>query len=175
MEAIIPLTVGRVPFHVRYTTVFDENGKPLKAYGSATLVSDEKIWNDCKVYTHIAHALARGYTDLYYVNMETDEYIEYHTDDKRGVLNEAKRGTDFFTDRERDAKLYVYEEDQAAFLKAMNRRFLTEALDENKLFKLTYRKVKKGIPFYVLMNVSRMEDDERFIVIAVKDIDAMMR
>ena len=41
LEAIIPLTVGRVPFHVRYTTEFDENGKPLKAYGSATLVIEE--------------------------------------------------------------------------------------------------------------------------------------
>ena len=38
LEAIIPLTVGRVPFHVRYTLEKDENGKPLKAYGSATLV-----------------------------------------------------------------------------------------------------------------------------------------
>lgn len=40
LEAIISLTVGRVPFHVRYTTEFDENGKPLKAYGSATSVVD---------------------------------------------------------------------------------------------------------------------------------------
>ena len=38
LEAIIPLTVGRVPFHVRYTTEFDANGKPVKAYGSATMV-----------------------------------------------------------------------------------------------------------------------------------------
>ncbi|MCR5654363.1 MAG: EAL domain-containing protein [Lachnospiraceae bacterium] len=42
LEAIMPLTVGRVPFHVRYTTEFDENGRPLKAYGSATLVVDEE-------------------------------------------------------------------------------------------------------------------------------------
>lgn len=40
LEAVIPLTVGRIPFKVRYTTVFDENGKPLKAYGSAILVQD---------------------------------------------------------------------------------------------------------------------------------------
>lgn len=40
LEAVIPLTVGRIPFHVRYTTEFDENGKPIKAYGSATLVVD---------------------------------------------------------------------------------------------------------------------------------------
>lgn len=40
LEAIIPLTVGRVPFHVRYTTEFDELGRPVKAYGSAALVVD---------------------------------------------------------------------------------------------------------------------------------------
>lgn len=40
LEAIIPLTVGRIPFHVRYTTEFDEVGRPVKAYGSAALVVD---------------------------------------------------------------------------------------------------------------------------------------
>ena len=40
LEGIIPLTVGRIPFHVRYTLEFDENGKPLKAYGSASMVVD---------------------------------------------------------------------------------------------------------------------------------------
>ena len=174
LEAIIPMTVGRVPFHVRYTTVFDETGKPLKAYGSATMVNDEKLWNDCRVYTHIAHALARGYTDLYYVNMDTDEYIEYHTDDTHCVLSEAKRGTEFFRDRRRDAEQNVYPEDRAAYVTAMDRPFLMETLRENKLFKLTYRKLKGGAPFYVLMHISRMEDDDRFLVIAVKDIDAMM-
>ena len=39
-EAVIPLTVGRIPFIVRYSTEFDENGKPFKAYGSATLIVD---------------------------------------------------------------------------------------------------------------------------------------
>ncbi len=37
-EAVIPLTPDRVPFHVRYTAEFDENGRPYKAYGSATKV-----------------------------------------------------------------------------------------------------------------------------------------
>ena len=41
LEAIIPLTADRIPFHVRYTTEYDENGRPLKAYGSAVQVVDE--------------------------------------------------------------------------------------------------------------------------------------
>ena len=41
IEGVIPLTPNRIPFHVRYTTEFDENGRPVKAYGSATLVVDK--------------------------------------------------------------------------------------------------------------------------------------
>ncbi len=40
LEAIIPLTPDRVPFRVRYTTEFDENGYPIKAYGSAAFIVD---------------------------------------------------------------------------------------------------------------------------------------
>lgn len=42
IDTIIPLTVGRVPFRIRYTTEFDKAGNPIKAYGSATLVVDNK-------------------------------------------------------------------------------------------------------------------------------------
>ena len=142
----------------------DDPGKPA-----------EKVQDTNVVYTHIAHALARGYTDLFYVNMDTDEFIEFHTDDERGVLNEARRGTDFFESCGRDAKLFVHEEDQAAFVEAMDRKFLEKALAGNKVFELTYRRIKGGDPFYVLMKVSRMEDDPRFIVIAVSDIDELMK
>ena len=38
-EEIIPLTVGRVPFMFKYTMEYDENGRPLKAFGSATFVN----------------------------------------------------------------------------------------------------------------------------------------
>ena len=40
LEAVIPLTSDRIPFRVRYTTEYDENGHPLKAYGSATPVEN---------------------------------------------------------------------------------------------------------------------------------------
>ena len=127
------------------------------------------------IYTHIAQALARGYTDLYYVNMDTDALIEYHTDDELGVLTEARRSTDFFEGCERDVKLFVHPEDQAAFMQAMNRDFLNAALDRSKVFELTYRRIKNGRTFYVRMRVSRIEEDRRFIVIAVSDIDELMQ
>jgi len=38
LEGVFLLTENRIPFRVSYTTEFDESGKPLKAYGSASPV-----------------------------------------------------------------------------------------------------------------------------------------
>lgn len=38
LEAVIPLTMDRIPYKVRYTTEFDEKGNAVRAYGSATPV-----------------------------------------------------------------------------------------------------------------------------------------
>lgn len=40
-EAVIPLTKDRIPFHVHYTTEFNKSGRPIKAYGSATMLQNE--------------------------------------------------------------------------------------------------------------------------------------
>lgn len=133
------------------------------------------VWSSSATYSHIAYALARAYTDLFYVNMETSEFIEYYSDDERGMLLEARRADDFFESCLREVKLYVHPEDQEAFVAAMNREFLEDALDRSEEFEMTYRRIKDGRTFYVQMNVSRMKDDERLIVIAVTDIDELVK
>ena len=135
----------------------------------------EKERDNSIIFTHIAEALARGCTDLYYVNMETDELIEYHTDDVLGVLTEARRGADFFEGCERDVKLFVHPEDQEIFVRTMNRDFLAEALETSNIYEFIYRRIKGGRTFYVKMRVSRVKDDPRFIVIAVSDVDEQVK
>ncbi len=103
--------------------------------------------NDVRTYIHIAHALARAYMDLFYVNMDTGEYIEFHTEEEYGVLTEARRGSDFFESCKREAKLYVHQDDQAAFIQAMNRQFLEEALAGNRVYELPTAELKGEIRF----------------------------
>ena len=135
----------------------------------------KKASSTAVTFTHLAHALARGYTDLYYVNIDTDEYIEFHTDDEHGVLNEVRHRMDFFEGCKREVKLFVHQDDQEKFVNAMNRDFLASTLDRQRVFEMTYRRIKDGRTFYVQMKVSRMEDDKRFVVIAVSDIDELVR
>lgn len=135
----------------------------------------EKERSTGTIFAHIAMSMAREYSELFYVNMVTEEYAEYHTDDENGVLTEARRGTDFFESCKQEAKLYVHPDDNEAFLKAMDRRFLTEELDRTGVYEMTYRRIKGDTPFYVRMKVTRMKDDERYIVIGVTDIDEQMK
>ena len=134
----------------------------------------EKARNTGTIYSHIAYALAGGCIDLFYVNVDTGEYIEYHTDNEHSILYEGRRASDFFESCEREAGLFVHPEDQDAFIHAMNRDFLRETLEQTGEFRMTYRRIKDNRTFYVQMKAARMEDDDRFIVISVFDIDELV-
>ena len=140
-----------------------------------TVGANETIWGTRKICADIARALARGYIDLYYVNMRTDEFIEYHTDDNFGTLTEARRGSGFFEDCRRNAKQSVHPDDQDAFLKVMTQQFLDKELNDSEIFEFSYRRIKNGEPIYANMTISRTEDDKHIVVIAVSDIDELMK
>lgn len=159
--------MGTDPSPEAYAALLQENAQLRQACAQAQQAS--------VVYNHLAHALARGYTDLFYVNLETDECIEYHTDDESGVLSESRRVPDFFESCTREVKLFVHQDDQELFINAMNREFLTQTLSRTKVFEMTYRRIKDGRQFYVQMKATRMEDDNRIVVIAVSDIDELVR
>ena len=134
----------------------------------------EKAQQTGNIYSHIAYALARGCVDLYYVNLDTGEFIEYSTDDEHGMLKEIRRAPDFFESCKQEAGRIIYPEDQDTFVNAMNRETLRKNLEEFGEFRMTYRRIKDGRTFYVLMKVSWMEDDDRFVVISVFDVDELV-
>ena len=135
----------------------------------------EKARSTGVMYSHIAQSMTRGFRDLYYVNVDSEEFIEYRTDDDGGALTEVRRGWHFFEECRIEAEEFVYAEDRAAFVKALDRKTLVDALDRNKTFVMTYRLISDDGPTYVSMRVSRMEDDERYIVLGVTDVDEQLR
>ena len=145
---------------------FDQNDDvAIEAFGPA--------WNTDKISTHLTRAMAQGYMDLFYVNKESGAYIEYRYDNSLGELVEAKRGANFFEACLRDAEQYIHPEDREDFVRAADQRFLTE--DPNQVLKLTFRRKRADDSAYVNIKVSRMDDDARFIVIAVTEVDEVLR
>ena len=60
-------------------------------------------------------------------------------------------------------------------LETLDRRALEEALDRSLTVVHTFRLISKSGPTYVSMKISRMEDDDRYIIIGITDIDEHMK
>jgi len=127
------------------------------------------------MYTHIAQTLARDYTEMFYVNTDTEEYIEYNKGEGSSALVEVRRGWHFFSDCTAELSEKVYGDDREAFCRAMVRKTLMKALDRKNTFIMTYRQLVGGNPVYTSMKVSRMESDRQYIIIGMMNVDAEMR
>lgn len=134
----------------------------------------EKTRSTGILYSHISQALARGYTDLYYVNIDSEEYIKYRNDDE-GTLTEEGRGWHFFEKCRIEAENSVIPEYRASVKKALDRKNLVSILEQNRVFVTTFRMTRENGPRYISLKVSRMQDDDRWIIFGMIDIDDHMK
>ena len=147
----------------------------IRRMQAATKESYEKARGAGAIYTHLAQALARGYAELYYIDLNTEEFIEYRPDAETGGLTETRRGWHFFEQCLDEADQFVYSEDRETLKKALDRKTLIRELDEDGTFFMTYRMAGKEGPHYVIMKVTRMQDDDRYIVLGITDIDEQVK
>lgn len=171
---------------LKYTDVFGRqcvlgicqdvtNMVSVRRENAGTKEDYEKARSANIIFTHIAQTLAQGYTFLYYVNLDSEEYIEFQTDDESGTLTEARRGWHFFEQCMIDIEQAIYPDDRAIVREALDRKKLVKKLDRNKTVVVNYRLLQKDRATYVSMRISRMTDDERYIVIGVMDVDEQMK
>ncbi|MEE3398303.1 MAG: transporter substrate-binding domain-containing protein [Eubacterium sp.] len=136
--------------------------------------SYEKARNTGVVFIHMASTLAQGYKNLYYIDLNSEEFIEYMIDDE-GFLVEARRGWHFFELCQENIQDMIYPEDREALSKALERHTLEETLDHNNNFMMTYREIYEGKPTYVSMKISRMRDDNRYMIMGITNVDDQMK
>ena len=131
--------------------------------------------DDGTTYEHIARALARDYVNLYYVDLETDEFVEYSSDVSREDLAVERHGDDFFNASRKDAQLLLYGDDVDYFRQAFTKENIVRAMREEGHFTLTYRLLMDGKATYVNMKAMPMQRDARHIIIGVSNVDAQMQ
>ena len=128
------------------------------------------------MYTYSAQPPARGCIDLYYVNMDTDEFVDFHTGDRRGVLTEARRGKDFFKTVREDAVKCSHPDDLNRFLAAFTKENVTAEIQENGIFTLVYRVMTDGSPLHVRMDAAVVEEKEGArLIVSLTDVEAQHR
>lgn len=146
-----------------------------EAEAEARRIAYEEARSSSVTYSHIAQALAADYNYLYYVDLDTEDFIEYSCDAKRSSLAVERRGEDFFNVSREQAKVLIYADDQIMFLESFKKDIILQALDERGVYTITYRQLYDGEPRYTNMKITRMNEDERHLIIGVSDVDAQMR
>lgn len=125
-------------------------------------------------YAEIAQSLAADYYNIFVINLDTNDYIEYSSqvgDEKLSVL---RHGGDFFESARRDTMTRIYAEDRAQFLALFTKENVLRDIDRQGVFTTTYRLIDTGTPMYVNMKITRMKGSNR-LILGVSIIDAHMK
>ena len=126
-------------------------------------------------FAEITRALSSDYINLYYVDLNTEEFIEYTPDAGKGDLAVERRGGSFFGASVKDARLFLFQEDREAFIESFTRDNVLRKIDEEGSFTLTYRLLMNQMPVYVRMKAVRVRTDTRHILISVCNVDDLVR
>ncbi len=178
------LVFGGVPtyVHLKATRMIEKEGHHM-VIGISSVDDQmkardafEKAHHASVTYSRIAQALAEDYFCIYYVDMSTDRFLEYSSDDSYKSLDIEKTGEDFFGTSRKNILRIMHEEDQGAFLAVFTKENMQKVLDEHKTFTLSYRLIMGGMPTYVSLKATRMKDDDgNHVIIGVNNIDGQMK
>ena len=128
--------------------------------------------NEGATYAGIARALAKDYYNIYYVDMETEQFIEYTSPIGGEEIAMERHGEQFFAASKRDTMTRIYEGDRQAFLAMFTKENIIRELDERGVMTATYRLIDTGTPMFVNMKITRMEPGGRHIIIGISIVDA---
>ena len=141
-----------------------ENEQTRAAYQEALSTS--------AVYESVVNALSEDYFNLYYVDLETDEYIEYGSRTDNDYRMNGVHGSHFFSEARKNALIYVYENDRKQFIDRMNKDRLLEEIEKHGSVNYPYRLLIDGEPVYVSMKIKR---NGQHIIIGVSNVDTQVK
>ena len=141
-----------------------ENEKTRAAY--------QEVLSTSEVYENVINALSEDYFNLYYINLDTDEFLEYGSRTEDGHRMNGARGSDFFSEARKNALIYVYEKDQQPLIDIMDKERLLKEIGEHGTYTYIYRLLMDGEPVYVSMKAKRID---RHIIIGISNVDKQVK
>ncbi|MBQ3702335.1 MAG: diguanylate cyclase [Oscillospiraceae bacterium] len=123
--------------------------------------------------TRVAQALARDFLNIYYVDVETDYFIEFSPESIFSSIGIESRGEDFFAISRQNMPRFVHPEDLSGFMRFFTKDNVLRELELHGSLSYSYRMVLGGESRYVMMKAARLDD--RHIVIGTSDINEEMQ
>ena len=156
-------------------TFRDPNGRLCILGMLVDITEVEKLKSKNEVFENIVRVLTEDYFNMFYVDLETDSYIEYGLRTKVGNRVEANSGEGFFKSILANARALIYHEDFDKAIVELDKKHILEVIDKNGSFELEYRLIINNVPTYVSLKIKRIANDDKHIIVGVSIIDAQVK
>ena len=125
-------------------------------------------------FGQIAESLASNYDSIYYVNANDSRYAGFSAKNDQDGLTIDSTGEDFFTDTKENIPKIIHPQDQVRLAALLDRDYLLSALEDRKMYTVTYRITEGERAGYTRMSVRKTSDLAHFII-GVENIDDEIR
>ena len=123
-----------------------------------------------EIYDQIATSMAEDYEAVYYINLETGEYLEFSSSPEYASMNVRMEGRDFFAEVKSNIEKYVHPDDRDFSLNLHQKETILKNLENRRSFSYKYRIMVNGNPHHFQFNMLLAEDGKH-IILCEKDIE----
>ena len=122
-------------------------------------------------FNSLAKALSRDMESIYYIDMETESYMEFVANGGYRELKLEITGENFFSEAAKNIRSVLYVDDQERVVAAIQRESLQRALADRPAYFVDYRVVLGGkLIYYRLKAIYADPADQRHLIIGVSNV-----
>lgn len=123
-----------------------------------------------EIYDHIASGLAEDYDAMYYIKIDTGEFMEFSKSQRYEAMNVPVIGKDFYEETKVNIDTYVHPDDRDFAKSIHTKAAMLKSLEGRKSFSYKYRLLIDGQSRFFLFTLMRAYDNKHFVLYE-KDIE----
>ena len=128
--------------------------------------------NKNELYAAMVQALSDKYETVFFVDAETEDYLQYKRSDEHDILWYDMRKRYFFTELLRYLMRTADKKDIKRLADQLSKNNILEVLAENKVFSTQFRSARFGVTnYYILHAVNFIDPKTRHMVVGIKNIN----
>ncbi len=139
-----------------------------------TITSETENQKKSVTFTQIAESLASNYDVIYYIDINTEEYTSFTSNNIYGELQIAASGHSFFAEVAENVDALIHPSDRQKVLSHMDKDYLLSALEDRKQVDIQYRLIVDDKNQHTRLS-ARKSSDGQHIILGVENIDDEIR
>ena len=123
----------------------------------------DKLRKEAMTYNDIATQLAERYDTIYYVDLETDYYVEISSTDMYRAMNVPVEGKDFFEESVANARRIIHKNDQEIFIEHCIKEKILKKLEGESTVQFDYQIIYEGSVIYARLSIMMTKDKKHLL------------